>query len=152
MFDSVRCSDLSLSSFTSTILSYLIQTYYNSTSFAKNTWEPASMRREVEWHLIPSSSPQGTSTGWEPWQDYAILSGGNILGLKEEAVPELRRVFSWARRWVKGKYGLRDFESAPIFESPKITNQKILAYIESTPTKNGWLPGWKIWPKNLFGR
>ena len=31
-------------------------------------------------------------------QDYAILSGGNILGLKEEAVPELRRVFRWARR------------------------------------------------------
>jgi len=32
------------------------------------------------------------------FQDYAILSGGNILGLKEEAVPELRRVFAWARR------------------------------------------------------
>ncbi|CAL1133012.1 unnamed protein product [Cladocopium goreaui] len=34
--------------------------------------------------------------------DYAILSGGNILGLKEEAVPELRRVFAWARRSLRG--------------------------------------------------
>ncbi|CAK9001227.1 unnamed protein product [Durusdinium trenchii] len=34
--------------------------------------------------------------------DYAILSGGNILGLKEEAVPELRRVFRWARRSSRG--------------------------------------------------
>ena len=30
--------------------------------------------------------------------DYALLSGGNVLGLKEEAVSELRRVFTWARR------------------------------------------------------
>ncbi|CAJ1352433.1 unnamed protein product, partial [Effrenium voratum] len=34
--------------------------------------------------------------------DYAIMSGGNVLGLQEEAVPELRRVFGWARRCRKG--------------------------------------------------
>ncbi|CAK9079136.1 Peptidyl-prolyl cis-trans isomerase CYP59 (AtCYP59) (PPIase CYP59) (Cyclophilin-59) [Durusdinium trenchii] len=38
----------------------------------------------------------------KPAEDYAILSGGNILGLKEEAVPELRRVFRWARRSSRG--------------------------------------------------
>jgi len=29
--------------------------------------------------------------------DYAIMSGGSVLGLREEAVPELRRIFDWAR-------------------------------------------------------
>lgn len=40
-------------------------------------------------------------------KDYAILSGGNVLGLKEDAVPELRRVFAWAQR-LKGIAGLGD--------------------------------------------
>jgi len=34
--------------------------------------------------------------------DYAIMSGGNVLGLREEAVPELRRVFHWGRRAPRG--------------------------------------------------
>mmetsp|Transcript_23215 Transcript_23215/g.78617 ORF Transcript_23215/g.78617 Transcript_23215/m.78617 type:complete len:579 (-) Transcript_23215:53-1789(-) len=34
--------------------------------------------------------------------DYAIMSGGNVIGLQEEAVPELRRIFNWARRVRKG--------------------------------------------------
>merc|ERR1719446_714921 len=30
--------------------------------------------------------------------DYAIMSGGNVIGLRERAVPELRRVLRWATR------------------------------------------------------
>lgn len=31
--------------------------------------------------------------------DFGIMSGGNVLSLREEAVPELRKVFTWANRF-----------------------------------------------------
>eukprot|EP00933_Yihiella_yeosuensis_P065950 TRINITY_DN69976_c0_g1_i1.p1 TRINITY_DN69976_c0_g1~~TRINITY_DN69976_c0_g1_i1.p1 ORF type:complete len:282 (-),score=60.60 TRINITY_DN69976_c0_g1_i1:330-1064(-) len=34
--------------------------------------------------------------------DYAIMSGGNVLGLQEAAVPELRKIFSWAKASSRG--------------------------------------------------
>lgn len=34
--------------------------------------------------------------------DFALMSGGNVLSLREDAVPELRRVFGWARRAPSG--------------------------------------------------
>jgi len=39
---------------------------------------------------------------WASGLDYAIMSGGNVLGLREEAVPELRRIFDWARQVPSG--------------------------------------------------
>jgi len=30
--------------------------------------------------------------------DYAVMSGGNVIGLREQAVPEVRRVLRWAQR------------------------------------------------------
>eukprot|EP00438_Fugacium_kawagutii_P015074 Skav234498 [mRNA] locus=scaffold2015:27635:55825:- [translate_table: standard] len=59
-------------------------------------------------------------------KDYAILSGGNVLGLKEDAVPELRRVFAWAQR-LKGTGDYRTGDSLQyafiIYENPRDCEQ-----------------------------
>eukprot|EP00421_Protoceratium_reticulatum_P003221 CAMPEP_0168367384 /NCGR_PEP_ID=MMETSP0228-20121227/5713_1 /TAXON_ID=133427 /ORGANISM="Protoceratium reticulatum, Strain CCCM 535 (=CCMP 1889)" /LENGTH=437 /DNA_ID=CAMNT_0008380209 /DNA_START=52 /DNA_END=1362 /DNA_ORIENTATION=+ len=50
--------------------------------------------------------------------DYALLSGGNVIGLRERAVPELRRVLHWASR-VRSQGLVLFIDEADAFLAPR---------------------------------
>lgn len=130
MSDSVRFSDLSLSSFTSTILSYLsyvLQFYI----LCQNTWEPASMR-EVEW--IASSSPR------EPQRD------GNLAGLCH--------FVGWQHLGIEGRSSTRAAQSlflgSEVGHGPRDLRVSNFWKPKDHPTKNISLHG-KHPPKKMDG-
>ena len=130
MLDSVRFSDLSLSSFTSTTLSYsshVLQFYI----LCQNTWEPASKKEKLS-ELIPPH-PGNLNSG-NPGRIMPFCRAATSWDWRKKQYQSCAESFLGLGGGSRGKYGLRPF-FVTNFWKPKDHPQKIWAYIESTPQK-----------------